>query len=193
MWKPDYAELLAVKDFLRIDADDTSDDAHITHAITAASRAVDRHCRRQFGLVDDPELRLYTAEWHRRGALVVVDDLMDLTGISVQVSGVDVVPERWWPVNAPQDGAPWTRVYLPRGTSCSPDAVGITAPWGWSSFPATVVEATTLQSTRFVKRRDAAFGVAGSPEIGSELRLLAKVDPDVAVMLADYVRRGRVA
>lgn len=193
MWAPDYAELEAVKDYLRIDEADTDDDVHISSAIAAASRAIDRHCRRQFGKVAMPELRTYTAGPRGYGAVVMVDDLMDLTGLVLQVNGADVAADRWWPRNAPQNGVPWTRVYLPRGTSCRADSVEITASWGWESIPAAVAEAATLQASRIAKRRDSPFGVAGSPEIGSELRLLAKVDPDVAVMLAGYVRRGGVA
>jgi hypothetical protein len=45
-----------------------------------------------------------------------------------------------------------------------------------------------LQASRFYARRDSPYGVAGSPDLGSEVRLLSKVDPDVAVSLADYVR-----
>lgn len=192
-WKPDYVELADLKSYLRIDDDDTTDDTHLARDITAASRAVDRHCRRQFGKVAAPELRYYTASYRPGGVVVVVDDVMDLTGLVLQVSGSDVAADRWWPRNAPQDGMPWTRVYLPSGTTTAVEAVGITAPWGWTDTPDAVVEASKLQAARFAKRRDAAFGVAGSPETGSELRLLAKVDPDVAVMLADYVRRGGVA
>jgi len=60
--------------------------------------------------------------------------------------------------------------------------------------PTTVKQATLLQASRVFARREAPFGVAGSPDMGSELRLLEKVDPDVAVMLVPYVRnRVKVA
>jgi hypothetical protein len=45
-----------------------------------------------------------------------------------------------------------------------------------------------LQASRLDFRRVAPAGVAGSPETGSEVRLLARVDPDVAVSLKDYIR-----
>ena len=50
-------------------------------------------------------------------------------------------------------------------------------------------EATLLQASRLAARRDSPFGVAGSPDAGSEMRLLARVDPDVAVALEPYRRR----
>jgi len=52
--------------------------------------------------------------------------------------------------------------------------------------------ATVLQANRLLKRRHAPFGVAGSPELGSELRLLARVDPDVAVSLRGLGRMRAV-
>jgi hypothetical protein len=53
----------------------------------------------------------------------------------------------------------------------------------FSPVPAEVKLATELQASRWAKRRDAPFGVAGSPELGSELRILAKLDPDVEILL----------
>lgn len=53
--------------------------------------------------------------------------------------------------------------------------------------PPTITAACLLQASRFWKRRDAPFGIAGSPVLGNEMRLLAKLDPDVEVMLWNYV------
>ncbi|NIL59971.1 phage gp6-like head-tail connector protein, partial [Salinispora arenicola] len=64
----------------------------------------------------------------------------------------------------------------------------ITAPWGWPAIPTAVVLATQLQASRLLTRRDSPYGVAGSPQDGSEMRLLARVDPDVEVVLRPYVR-----
>ena len=52
--------------------------------------------------------------------------------------------------------------------------------------PSSVKLAVLLQASRWVKRREAPFGIAGSPEMGNELRLLAKLDPDVMVLLAGH-------
>jgi hypothetical protein len=57
--------------------------------------------------------------------------------------------------------------------------------------PPTIKLATQLQASRWLKRRDAPFGIAGSPELGSELRLLAKLDPDVEVLLDGHGERTR--
>ena len=189
-WKPDYATSADLKAYLRIG--DAVDDAQIALAITAASRAIDRNTKRQFGLVDAPEARKYTARWDcNRGRYVVrIDDLMTQVGLTITTAAgaVDVFALK--PANAALEGRPWTLIVVDPTSAVKPttleDAVTVTAKFGWTAVPATVKEATLLQASRLFKRRDAPFGVAGSPELGSELRLLAKVDPDVHVMLSDY-------
>jgi hypothetical protein len=66
--------------------------------------------------------------------------------------------------------------------------VEVRATFGWTAIPDLVISATLLQAGRFASRRDSPYGIAGSPDTGSELRLLDKVDPDVAVMLAPLTR-----
>lgn len=200
MWAPDYATVEELKAYVSIPDDDTVDDTELAGKITAASRSIDDHCKRQFGQTDDLEARRFTAVARPDGVsvfglgmVVVMDDLMDTTGLTVTAGGTAVTPDRYWPRNAPQRGEPYTRLWLPRGTTFAVDAIEVTALWGWSAVPPTVKEATLLQASRLFKRRDAPFGVAGSPDLGSEIRLLAKVDPDVAVMLHRYVRKGSVA
>jgi hypothetical protein len=63
------------------------------------------------------------------------------------------------------------------------NGVTISAVWGWDEVPTTVEQATLLQASRFHARRFSPYGVAGSPEAGSEMRLLAKLDPDVELAL----------
>lgn len=198
-WSPDYTSASDLKAYLRID--DTLDDAQVGLAIAAASRAVDRHCNRQFGLLDAPAARTYTARYDRgRGRWILpIDDLMTTTGLAVQTvtdTITDTITD--WslqPGNAAADARPWTRLVVTDAPFPTADENGVTvtARWGWTTVPPAVQQATLLQASRLLKRRDAPFGIAGSPELGSELRLLAKVDPDVAVTLAAYQRRRAVA
>lgn len=190
MWKPDYATVEELRAYAGItDDDDTTDNDKLQRNIAAASRSIDKHCHRQFGKVDGAQLRTYTA----RGYAVDIDDLMDLTAVTVTSAGLPATVSRWLPQNAAFDGVPYTRLYLTGTVSSAPAAISITGLWGWAAVPDSVKEATLLQALRFSLRKNSPFGVAGSPDLGSELRLLEKVDPDVAVMLRDYVRRGKVA
>ena len=67
--------------------------------------------------------------------------------------------------------------------------LAITGLWGWPAVPTSVKVATLLQASRFAIRRDSPYGIAGSPSEGSELRLLAAVDPDVKVAIGKKYRR----
>lgn len=203
-WAPNYCTADELKSFVRI-ADDL-DDVQIGLAIAAASRSIDAHTHRQFGLVDAPEARAYTARfdgarlrWHAE-----IDDLMTTTGLSVAVdtaadetyAGV-VTMYALRPVNAPQTARPYTELVFRPGSSVQPTGleagVEVTARWGWTAVPDAVKQACLLQSSRILSRRDSPYGVTGSPESGGELRLLAKVDPDVAVSLRGYMpRRSRL-
>jgi len=191
-WGPDYATTAQVKAFLRIT--DSVDDTEIASAITDASRAIDAATSRQFGNVA-AEKRTYRAYWDAPLCrwTVTIDDLQDITGMIVTVGGVAVTKYTLRDPNAVKKGKAFTCLtfntdaeVLP--TRTAPD-VDITAPWGWTAVPVAVVNACKIQAGRFHKRRDALFGVAGSPQDGSEVRLLAKLDPDVQVSLSFYVRR----
>lgn len=187
-WAPNYATATDLRTFKRIE--EAGDDAALTRDCAAASRAVDTACRRQFGQVDTAEARSYDVEYDpSRGRwFAVIDDLQDLTNVEVLLDDVDVtVDVSWLPTNADKIGRPYTRVVLPS----SGTTVEITGLWGWTAVPDEVVEATLLQASRFTTRRDAPWGIAGSPDMGSQVRLLARVDPDVAVQLAGLVRLGR--
>lgn len=204
MWAPDYVDLAEAKAYLRIG--DTVDDAQITVAISAASRAIDRATNRQFGLVDAPVPRYYTATRNPKtrrwtidiadlmteAGLLVAADLDDDGSYSYPVDNFDLTPR-----NAAADGRPWTRIVVHPASTNSPngqeDAVRVTARFGWTAVPSAIKEACLLQTARMFSRRQAPFGVAGSPELGSEVRLLAKLDPDVAVAVGPFTRWWAVA
>lgn len=194
--EPDYVTDTELKAFVRID--DDQDDAQVALAITAASRAVDDHTNRQFGKVDAPATRYYTAQARTdRGRWVVlIDDLMSTTGLTVTIEAGTVDLYTLEPRNAAADGRPWTRLVVDPDATNQPTGdeyeFAIAAPWGWTAVPIPVKQATSLQASRLLARRDSPFGVAGSPDLGSELRLLAKVDADVAVLLRRYVRPRRL-
>jgi hypothetical protein len=60
--------------------------------------------------------------------------------------------------------------------------------WGWPTVPTPAKVATMLQTARLAARRDSPFGIAGSPSEGSELRLLATLDPDLKTSLTAFRR-----
>lgn len=206
-WAPQYASTAELRAYLRIPAGDTGDDTNIALAAVAASRTVDHHTNRQFGLVDPAAERIYTWMCDRYAGrpLLLIDDVQTTASLAVLVDrDNDGTAEdtltigddfELWPANAAADGKPWTGLWLKSGVTFPSylDAVSVTAKWGWTAVPDTVKAATLVQAARYFTRQQAPFGVAGSPELGSELRLLQKVDVDVAVMLRSYVRNWGVA
>lgn len=202
-WAPDYIAVSDLKAFLRIDSGDTADDVQLARDVTAASRAVDMTCSagfpRQFGQTTGTETRYYTPRYDcSRGRWVIeTDDFQDATGLTVTitnsvVTAAAVTLYAKQPINGAATGRPYTRLVVDRLSTVVPrgeeNEAAVTAKWGWAAVPVPVAEATLLQAARFTKRRDAPFGIAGSPDSGSEVRLLAKVDPDVAVSLRKYIR-----
>ncbi|PSL02881.1 hypothetical protein CLV30_109189 [Haloactinopolyspora alba] len=192
-WAEDYVTAVELRDYMRFN--DSEDDVELALAVSAASRAVDNRTNRQFGKVDTAEERTYAAEWDRRRCrwLVEIDDVQDTTGLTVQTAdGAAVDSYALEPVNAKKESRPYTRLVLrtlsTETLTSGEDEVTVSALWGWTTVPDAVKQATLLQASRFFTRRNAPFGVAGSPETGSEMRLLARVDPDVAVALSPYVR-----
>lgn len=196
-WAPDYCTSAEYKAYVRIA--DTVDDAVIATYVTAASRAIDRATGRQFGQTAAVEERFYTPLWDRRRNrwFVEVDDFATLTDAVVEVDDTaytDYVAE---PRNAVVKGRVYTRLVFGPSVAFGSfssvldrrDSAAVTIRWGWTAVPTTIKGAQLLQTSRFMARRDSPYGIAGSPADGSEMRLLAKVDPDVDVMLGDFKRR----
>lgn len=198
-WAPDYIDAAEFADYVRDDVGDTVDDAVMALAITSAARAIDSACNRQFGVADAPVERLYTAQPnHDRGVwVIVVDDIQTTTGLVILCDGDEITDYRMDPPNAVADGMAWTRIVVSAASAVQPTGadmeIAATGLWGWSlGVPSSVSQANHLQANRFVNRRDAWAGVAGSPDAGSEIRLLKQLDPDVRVSLTSYVRPREV-
>lgn len=200
-----YASVADLKAQLRVT--DTVDDAALLIAVTAASRAIDGYCFRTFGLTGSAVARVYDYDGlHIEGRCAVklndvqttvglvatADYAADFTYSTTLVLSTDF---DLWPWNAAADGVPWTHLVL-RPTSAAhlsacvpqPRMFTVTANWGWSAVPTLVQQACLLQASRFFMRRDAWAGVAGSPDLGNEIRLLNQLDPDVQLSLASLVR-----
>lgn len=184
-WAPDYVTLAEAKDYLRIT--DTNDDTLLALWITTASRAVDGFCGRQFGKTDSAESRTYTAQFDRHLACWVaeIDDLYDADGSTVAGPSAEVLTDyELEPTNGPRKDRPYERLLA---TSSGPYTINSDS-WGWSAVPSAATTATLLQTARLAARRDSPYGIAGSPTEGSELRLLASLDPDLRTSLNRFRR-----
>src|SRR5262249_50449026 len=127
-----------------------------------------------------------------------IDDLPDTTDLVVTVNGTTVssAGDRLAPRNAVAKGKVWTLLVFTSSAEAQPrgkdDEVAATSPsWVRSPPPPAIQHGPKLQLSRIHWRRDAPAGIAGSPESGSEVRLLAKLDPDAAFAVRHYVRSRR--
>ena len=198
-WAPNYTNTTDLADFVRIG--DTLDEVQLSLAISTASRAIDRACGRQFGSITTAAPRYYTARWNRERCrwAVSIDDLMSTDDLAVafdtdedETFAGEIDLFTLGPRNAQAEGQPWVELVVRPGSAALPttlaDGVRVTALWGWDQVPDAIEEACLLQASRILARRNSPFGVAGSPEAGNELRLLAKLDPDVEVAVKPYRR-----
>lgn len=195
-----YATLASLKSAVGIT--DTTDDVLLQVALDAATSTIDEHCNRTFVAAGSATARTFTASSTTR---VEVDDIFTTTGLVVSsyntavAAAVPYVSPGYevGPVNAAALGRPYT--YLTHTTGWSggwagyftttDGAITVTAKWGFaSSVPKAIEQACLLQASRLFSRRHSPYGISGSPDMGGELRLLAKVDADVAVLLRPYIR-----
>jgi hypothetical protein len=193
-WEPDYCSSEELLHYVRANGTDigTEDALEIALSIAGASRAIDLYTNRQFGIDEEPTTRFYRSKLCSTNSRTVkVDDLMSLVDVLVVTndSTESDITYTAAPVNNAAKGKPFTYLRLPgHRPTVEFEDVKVTALFGWTEVPAPVKEACLLQSSRFLARREAPFGIAGSPDQGSEMRLLARVDPDVGVSLGKYVR-----
>lgn len=192
-WAPDYITAAAAADFVR--TTEPSELATIGTWVTAASRAIDKRCNRQFGQLAvaasftydlSPVYEPSTGLW-----FLEIDDVQDTTGMLVGGVALASSGAALWPRNAVAKGKAYTHLTwetLPSWTG----PLDVTARFGWTAVPAQVVAGVGLQVSRFVARRDSPYGIAGSSSEGAQLRLLARLDPDVSVSLTGLSRPRRM-
>lgn len=193
-----YGTLVGLKDWVGIPAADTDDDGRLTLALDAASALVDAYTDTYFTADAGPVARDYTAH---DGGHVDVAGISSTTGLVVATDDNDdgtyetawaATDYRLEPVNAAAAGRPWTRLVavaarrFPTGGRWP--RVRVTARGGWPAVPAAVVQATYIQAAFLWGRKDARFGVAGSPEFGNELRVESALDRTAQALLRDYRR-----
>lgn len=195
-----YVTLAEVKSTLSIGSGETYIDDDLSRAINAASQAIDGYCGQRFYHDTVNVTRTLTAADVNR-----INAPEDVNGIRLPIASVttlrsdhngDGIYEIIWdaadyylrPIDAALDSQPYSHI-VRRGaaTNTFPTGEGriqVVGRFGWPNLPAAVVEAARIQTTRLVTRtREAPLGVAGLAFEGGAMRLLAKLDPDVEVLL----------
>lgn len=187
----------------------------IETAVAAASRKIDEETGRRFYTTTSNEVRYFTpdswttsyryidgdvAGYYTRPELDV-GDIAALTEVVADTNDDGTFEQTWVvdvdfrlePYNAPLDGQPWDRIVLTSSGGRSfpgyDHSIRVTGRFGWLSAPPQIKLATEMLAGRYLKRlREAPFGVAGIGADGDAVRI-ASVDPDIAQLIAPFVRR----
>lgn len=183
-----YATVSELKAAIGISPSDLVDDAALEAALAAASADIDNYCDRRFDQVE--ETRTFSP---RRVDQVLIDDCVSVTEVATD-DGSRTYPRIWaesdydlLPENA---GAhdPYTAIALaPNGNHRFPivrKGLRLTGVWGWPRVPEPVRKACLIEAQRLFKRKDAPFGITGTPEFG-QMRITG-YDVDVKRLLEPY-------
>ncbi len=184
-----YATTAELK--VRIGITDATDDTVLGAVLEAVSRGIDNHCHRFFYQTAAGTVRYYTPVAAHE---VLIDDCVALTAVATDADGDRTYEDTWaatdydlLPENAGSTD-PYTYIATaPDGDYRFPrvrKGLKLTGTWGWPAVPAPVKEACLIQAARVFKRKDAPFGIAGSPEMG-QMRI-GRLDPDVLWLLDVY-------
>jgi len=176
----------------RFGVEDTVDDTTLEQVLDATSRGIDNYCGRHFYQTAAGTVRYYTSARYDR---LRIDDCVSLSAVASDDDGDRTYENTWestdydlWPENAATDGWPYDRFTpTPLGNydlPATPKGLQLTGVWGWPAVPDPVHEACYIQASRVFKRKDAPFGIAGSPDLG--MMRLGRLDPDVLWMLDPY-------
>ena len=189
-----YVTLADLKGFVGIPALDVADDTTLQRALDAAEEQVNAYTGRRFTAEGSASVRYYRA---LSGSVVEIDPLATTTDLAVALdrAGDGTFEEtltldthyRLAPYKAAVLGAPWSRLVALTGTTFPEDdrRVRVTGRYGYATVPASVKQATLIIATKLWKRKDAPFGIAGSVEFGSEMRILPG-DLDAERLLRPY-------
>jgi hypothetical protein len=202
-WNPQYCDVADLASWIHDDSN--ANNAELTLAIEAASRAVDKATNRQFGLVATPEARHYTAEYDRvtRRWFIDTDDIQTTVGLIVAVDNdgsgdyaESITDYALTPANAVPNGKPWTRIEVLGRSGVKPNGLRnsakVTARYGWTTVPDAIKLAAMIQAARFYDRRDNVGGLltkrqVDDVELGWSISgQTQELDPDVLASISAY-------
>lgn len=190
-----YVTLADVK--LQLGIDDDQDDVLIQRALDATTTKINERTGRPglgFNLGSSPVSRVY---YPTSPEYLSIDDIADPSTMTVSMGQVGNFTSpitadnfRCLPDNALAIGRPveclqhfWQ--FWPTWPSVGVQVTGIP---GWPAVPADVTEGQMLWVARLFDRKNSPDGIAGQSDFGP-IRV-GRMDPDVADMLADYMKGG---
>ena len=186
-----YATLAELR--TRLGVSDTADDTTIEAVIESASWAIDAYADWIFYALS--ETRYFDGD---DPICLFVGDLLSVTTLKTDDVGLRTYGTTWATTDydlLPYNTTPKTRISITQyGRYSFPvgaKSVEIVGSWGHNatgSYPDDINEACLLWAARLFARKNAPFGVAGSPD--NAMMTLPGVDPDVKRLLSRYIKYG---
>jgi len=194
-----YISLADFKTRFAVQGTDAARDAQIDDVIQGVSRFIDNYTGRYFYSTAADEKKYFSAT--ECDMFFPEIDITSITTLKTDDDGDGVYETTWattdyrtQPINRLANYTPISWITItPNGTKTFPVHYGgieIDGKFGYcllSNVPDVIREACYLQSFRIWMRQSAPFGVVGSSEMG-QLVVIAKLDPDVELMLSAYLR-----
>ncbi len=177
---------------------DATRDAKLTTAVSAATDAIENHCRRQFNTDGVVSTRYFVPT---SAHLAIVDDFYDVDTLVVQrrpIGDSDWQTPWTFPnfeieprngiVNG-QPGWPYRRLVLPYWTFLwAIDRLKVQATWGWPAVPRSVTQAALILGAQYFKLSDAPLGAAGFGSGSDGFNVISVKDvPQAWSLLRPYV------
>ena len=195
-----YCDASDVKTALAIGTADTTDDTLINEVIAAASRAIDDYTGQFFYQIADGTA-FFTASNYEEvnthgfpiisvGSLTTDGDGSGTYETTWSAADYNLLPAN----NALANGSaakPYTQIAVtPSGSHAFPSelakGVRVTGHFGWAAVPSAVKLATIAQSAMLFEGRRAPFGVIGSTDQGTVMRMSARMHPEAVMLLEGY-------
>lgn len=179
-----------------------ADDGNLELAIESTSRWLDNHFDTSF--YERSETRYYTSDLVD---LLWIDDLLSITALKTDEDDDGTYEKTWttsdyWlePRNAASGSQPkpYRQIRVnPNGDYYFPltrYGIEIAGTWGYctlANLPLELKQFTLLMSHRLWKRKDAIFGIAGTPALGVQVvQARIQQDSDLMLLLSGIDRRG---
>lgn len=190
-----YVTLSDVK--LQLGLTDTQDDVLIQRALDATTTKINERCGRPglgFNLGSGPTSRVF---YPTSPEYLSIDDISDPSTMTVAMGQVGnftspitadnfrCLPENALAIGRPVECLQHFWQFWPTWPSVGVQITGIP---GWPACPADVAEGQMIWTSRLYERKNSVNGIAGAADFGP-LRV-GRMDPDVADMLADYMKGG---
>jgi len=188
-----YLSRADLKLALAIGTADSVDNEIIDDIANAVSRMIDDYTGQFFYQITGGTAFYTSAD----GAFVPTDPFTSITQLASDNDGNGTFSQIWTTADyilAPYNAALFSQPY--RGIQTSPNS-NLGFPYiprgcrlignlGWSSVPDAVHQAAIIQGTAVYEARKAPFGIVGSTEQGTVLRMSNRLHPEAQLLLDPY-------